>query len=215
MTPKPTPLLEETVNTFLDRLADRTPTPGGGAVAALAGALAAAMARMVGAYSINKRTAPDQQQQITALCDELAIADRMLRRLVHEDAAAYEQLAQARRAARAPSDDVDRALRDAIAVALAVPVEIAALAASALDVIKRLVPLASPYLLSDLGVAAVTADACVHAAAYSARVNAAELTDESERTSVHRQVTDITRRANATRGAIEAALPDAVRPPAS
>ncbi len=44
-------LTKLTVESFLDEVADRTPTPGGGAVSALAGALACAMARMVAAYS--------------------------------------------------------------------------------------------------------------------------------------------------------------------
>jgi glutamate formiminotransferase/formiminotetrahydrofolate cyclodeaminase len=213
MTSKPTPLLGETVSAFLDRLADRTPTPGGGAVAALAGALAASMARMVGAYSSGRQSSPEQPQPVTALCDELAIADRMLRRLVQEDAAAYEQVAQALRAAREPSEEANRRLHEAIAIAMAVPMEIAAIAASTLNVIQRLLPMASPYLLSDVGVAAVAADACIKAAAYSVRVNAAELTDESERTTVHTQLADIMRRASATRAAIELALPDAIRPP--
>ena len=41
----------DTVATFLTRLADRSPTPGGGATAALHAAQAAALVAMVGRYS--------------------------------------------------------------------------------------------------------------------------------------------------------------------
>jgi glutamate formiminotransferase/formiminotetrahydrofolate cyclodeaminase len=212
MTTGPQPLLDDTVNGFLDRLADRTPTPGGGAVAALAGALAAAMARMVGAYSINKRTDPDTQTQVTTLCDELARGDRMLRRLVAEDAAAYQQLADARRATRDGVHDADTRLRDALAVAVAVPLEIVAVAVRSLSVMQSLALLASPYLLSDLGVAAVMADACAHTAAYSVRVNLVDLAAASERDTLAGQLRDMTDRARTTRQAIETALPPAIRP---
>ncbi|MGI0068150.1 MAG: cyclodeaminase/cyclohydrolase family protein, partial [Thermoplasmata archaeon] len=41
----------ESFTGFLDRIAARTPTPGGGSAAAAAGALAAALGEMVLAYS--------------------------------------------------------------------------------------------------------------------------------------------------------------------
>ena len=49
---------------FLNAVAAREPTPGGGAVAATAGALGAALARMVAAYSISPKVAPDVVEQV-------------------------------------------------------------------------------------------------------------------------------------------------------
>ena len=44
-----------TVGDFLDRVAEATPTPGGGSVAALAGALAAALVQMVAGLTVGKK----------------------------------------------------------------------------------------------------------------------------------------------------------------
>ncbi len=48
-------LIEKKVNNFLNELASSSPTPGGGSVAALAGALGAALLSMVGNLTLGKR----------------------------------------------------------------------------------------------------------------------------------------------------------------
>ncbi|MBN1514691.1 MAG: cyclodeaminase/cyclohydrolase family protein [Phycisphaerae bacterium] len=196
---------------FLDGLADRTPTPGGGSAAALAGALAAALARMVGAYSVGRKPDGEHSETLQSLCDQLAQADGMLRRLMDEDAAAYEALSAAQRAKRQGHDEPS-AREQAVGVALAVPLETAAVAGSALTVMQQLLARANPHLLSDLGVAAVLADACVRAAAYSVRVNAPLLENAAQRREILEQVADVLRRAAATTSAIESGLPEAIRP---
>lgn len=200
-----------TVTAFLDRLADRTPTPGGGSAAALAGALAAALARMVGAYYAGKKPDGGHVATVQLLCDQLAQADGMLRRLIDEDAAAYEALSAAQRAKRQGRDEPS-AHEQAVGVALAVPLETAAVAGNALVVMQQMLPHANPHLLSDLGVAAVLADACARAAAYSVRVNAPLLEDAAQRREILGQVADVLRRAAATTLAIESSLPAPIRP---
>lgn len=207
-------LLNTPVTEFLDRLADRAPAPGGGAAAALAGALASATARMVGAYSVDKQPDPGRREQVSRLCAELARADAMLRRLVDEDAAAYERLSKATRAARDDPSRADRT-RQALAIALAVPLEIAAVASNAIAIMRDIQPLANKHLLSDLGVAAVLADACVQAAAYSVRVNAAQLSESSRRGEALDQIAGIVGRTFLARRAIETALPEQIRPAAA
>jgi formiminotetrahydrofolate cyclodeaminase len=203
-----------TLAAFLDRLADRTPTPGGGGAAALAGALAAALARMVGAYSVDKQPDEHTQDAVRRSNEQLAQADAMLRRLMTEDAAAYASLSAALRARRQGRDDPAGRAR-AVALALAVPLEMAAVAGNALAVMEELLPHAKPSLQSDLGVAAVLADACARAAAYSVRVNVSLLDDPGQGREVLQELTDILRRAARTAAAIESALPVTLRPPPS
>jgi len=203
--------LNSSVNTFLDRLATRNPTPGGGAAAALAGALASAVGRMVGAYSVGKQADPTGESHVARLCEELERADRVLRRLVGEDAAAYEQLS---RATRASQEDPKRTeeMRHAMTIALTVPLEIAAVASGAATVLKELRPLANRHLLADLGVAIVLAEACVLAAACCVRVNAAQVSEEVQRRQVLHEIAGIIRHTAETRREIEASLPRELRP---
>jgi formiminotetrahydrofolate cyclodeaminase len=169
-------LLDQTVTSLLNELGARSPTPGGGVAAALAGALGAAMGRMVGAYSMGKPSAPPDPA-IQALCAQLDRADHMFRRLVDEDAHAYHELSAAARAAR-NEPGKESAHQSALAVATAVPFEIAAVACRTLRALAALRPLAKPALLSDLGVAAVLAESCARIAAFSARVNLAAMPEK-------------------------------------
>ncbi len=213
MTERSDPLSDLTVKAFLDRLADRTPTPGGGGAAALTGAVSAAMAHMVGAYSVNKQSDEDRPV-VQSLCDQLIQADGMLRILLDEDARAYEALAAAQRAQRQGHDDPAATAR-AVAVAVAVPMEMMAVAGNALSTMQQLLPRTNPHLLSDLGVAAVLADACARAAAYSVRVNVPLLKDPAQRDEVLEELARMLQRCAVAVAAIESALPEAIRPTAS
>ncbi len=70
------------IDEFLDRTADRTPTPGGGSVTAAAGAHACALARMVAAFSTGKKTAPPVRTQVEETARRLHRADQLLRALI-------------------------------------------------------------------------------------------------------------------------------------
>ena len=171
---------------FLDAVALRQPTPGGGAVAGAAGALACAMARMVAAYSAKKSADPETAQAVTELTAHLERADHVFRDLVAEDARAYTALAEAARRLKNHSDskpDHDTALR----VAIAVPMQMTAAACQILGLLKRLLPVANRYLLSDLRVAAVLAEATARAANEMVRVNTALLDDATARSELEDQ----------------------------
>lgn len=181
-------VLDLSVGTFLDRLADRTPTPGGGSVAALAGSLACAMARMVAAYSLRR------QPQAAPLAEKLERADHLLRRLVAEDIAAYEALSAAARQAKTDPQTQNRK-QEALVTATLVPLEMAATAVSALAAMDELKTLAGKSLISDLGVAAALGLACARAAECSVRVNLGEMDDASPARELAQQITDLTARA--------------------
>ena len=171
---------------FLDAVAAREPTPGGGSVAAAAGALAASMARMVAAYSPARDADANAFAAIRAASAELAEADRMLRGLVNEDAAAYQSYVEARK-----SGDADERKR-ATALALAVPMEVAAVACSVLRTLDRCKDACNRNLVSDLGVAAVLAEACVRAAAYNVRVNLKQAPEADPTGEVRAELTALT-----------------------
>jgi len=158
---------------FLADVAARTPTPGGGSVAAAVGALGAALARMALAYTVGRPAGAGDDERLSALADELAGAGRQFEQLMAEDMAAYEQYAAARKA-----DDERK--QQALLRAVAVPMEIIVLAgaiAARLDEVKALI---NPHLLPDLQAAAVLASAAARAASTSARVNLAELANRRE-----------------------------------
>lgn len=188
------------VEAFLDALAARTPTPGGGAAAALTGALGCAAARMVMAYSVGGKTPPEEAAVLSASGEQLRRCDQMLRLLVAEDAAAYEELAARRRSSdKRPSSPFAAAVETAVAV----PMNAAAVCATALRVMDEYKGRASRFLLSDLGVAARLAEAGAAAARHCVRVNLADVADAAKRREHDGRIDEIVAHCTATRESIE------------
>ncbi|MGB6442200.1 MAG: glutamate formimidoyltransferase, partial [Thermoplasmata archaeon] len=77
----------ESLTGFSDRLAARTPTPGGGSASAAAGALGAALGEMVLSYSIDPAKPPDELAEVRQVLND---GRRRLLALVEEDAQSYE-----------------------------------------------------------------------------------------------------------------------------
>jgi len=170
-------LVQLRVGDFLDRLASQTPTPGGGSVAALTGALAAGLGRMVAALTLGNPKFAALAPQVGQLAARLQRAEEMLRRLIDEDAAAYGVLAAAFKLDKA---DAQRAARIAEAAGLAgsVPLETATLGARLLDDLTQLRGLGNPLLRSDADAARHLAYAALQAAAANVRANLALMAPE-------------------------------------
>lgn len=170
-------LLEANVGEFLDILGSREPTPGGGSAAALAGALAAALLSMVARLSEQERGRIAVSP--VGRAEDLRIA---LAGLVDDDARAFDRVMEAYRMPKATEDEKDRrrnAVQAELLRAAEVPLESARTAVDVLRETAQLVERANPNAISDLGVAAVLAEASVAGAVFNVAINAAGIKDES------------------------------------
>ena len=192
-----------TVEQFLAATAARQPTPGGGSVAALAGALAAAIGEMVINYSIGKKDLLQHQPQLKTAVHELERARELLLQLMVEDQAAYEALTMIRKLPAESSERIDR-LPAAILTCIRVPQSIGAAAVAILELAGRMVDLVNPYLLSDLAVSAELAMATVRCAIYNCRVNLVDVPDARDRQSIESTMNLLQTRAV---GLIQAMIP--------
>jgi formiminotetrahydrofolate cyclodeaminase len=168
-----------TIEKFLEASAARQPTPGGGSVTALAGALAATMGEMVVNYSLGKKDLEAYADELKPALAEYHRARGVLVRLMVEDQEAYAALTAARKLPESP----DRAAQVSAAVAacIRVPEAMAATAAAVLELCDRIVNFVNPWLLSDLAVCADLSMATVRCAAYNVRANLPSVADEAER----------------------------------
>lgn len=163
------PLAAQSVAEFLAAVAAKQPTPGGGAVAAVTGALGAALAQMVVNYSLGKKNLTEHQPALQSALSRLERARAMLLELAAEDAAAYGLVSTLR---ALPERDPRRSeLPGAEAAAIAVPQAMAALSLEVLRLLGGLAGASNRHLRSDLAIAAVLAEAAVRASGWNVWIN--------------------------------------------
>lgn len=154
---------DNTVDTFLDELASRTPTPGGGAASALAGALGAALGAMSAAYTTGSEKYKHVEPQARRIIDRIESQRRDLQGLVKRDADAYAMWVEAR---KLPKDTADQKaarkakLAEAREEATQVPETILAAANTSLQLNAELVEICNPNLIADVAVSAQLLEAC-------------------------------------------------------
>jgi methenyltetrahydrofolate cyclohydrolase len=174
-------LEDQTLTSFLQAVAAKTPTPGGGAVASATGATAAALAGMVVAYSLGKKNLAEHQSALERAAAALARARDIFLELAEEDAAGYAILNELM---KLPDTDARRAreMPGAVVAALAPPQAATAAAADLLRLIESLVPITNKHLRSDLAIAGVLAEAAAKSASWNVAANLSLITDPGERT---------------------------------
>lgn len=161
-----TPLAARPLAELLDAVAERAPAPGGGAVSAIAGALAAALGSMVLSYSAGKASLAEHAALHAESGASLLKLRAMLLELADADAQAYAELNEIER-----SGTCDKAA--AAERALAVPAQVVAVASEVLRVLERVenAGAANRWLLSDLAIAAELAGCTMRSAAWMVRIN--------------------------------------------
>jgi methenyltetrahydrofolate cyclohydrolase len=153
-------LLDQPVRGFLDQLAARTPTPGGGGAAAVTGAMAAGLVAMAARFSA---------RQLPEAADLASRADtlrQMAAQLADMDARAYTAVLEA---LRLPREAGQR--REALLGAALVPLEIAEIGAEVAQLAARVAEAGNPNLRGDAATAAVLAAASARSAACLVDIN--------------------------------------------
>jgi formiminotetrahydrofolate cyclodeaminase len=164
------PLVNASIEEFLTHLASAAPTPGGGAVAALTGALAASLGRMACELTVGRPKFADVEPQVKQIASRLTRAALMLKRLIDEDAAAYAELSTAFKLDKSDPQRKGR-LAETAGLATAVPLETVAVSRQVLGDLRRLKPIGNPNLRSDVEAGLHLAQAAMQAAAANVRVN--------------------------------------------
>jgi methenyltetrahydrofolate cyclohydrolase len=159
----------DTIDSFLNALADRVPAPGGGASAALHAAQAAALVAMVARYTEGPRFTEhaDLVHKVRDTADQLR--DDALA-LAEDDVTAFTAVTEAYRLPK--GDDGEKAERSAAIEAATVgaarpPEALVLLVSRVLDLAEDLLPVANRNVISDVAAAAEAA----RAAATTSRVN--------------------------------------------
>jgi glutamate formiminotransferase/formiminotetrahydrofolate cyclodeaminase len=168
------PLVNMTVAEFVDEVSRDTPAPGGGSIAALAGAIGSALASMVVNLSVGKGEYDAQYNELCELAEKAqAVKDKLLR-AVDEDTEAFNEVIAG---IRMPKDTEEQlavrsaAIRAGYKTAAEVPLETAKLCREVLDLCQRAADIGNEAVMSDAGVGALMAYAGVQGALHNVRIN--------------------------------------------
>jgi glutamate formiminotransferase/formiminotetrahydrofolate cyclodeaminase len=173
----------ETLSGFVAAVAGPTAAPGGGSVAAHAGALAAALAQMVTGLTIGRKKYAAVDGEMKQLAQQAAALVNELTGLVKRDAEAYGVVMNAYKLPGENEADVAKR-KDAITAALLgaaeVPLETARACVRVLEIAAAVGARGNTNAVSDAGVAALLAEAACKGAVYNVRINISALDDKSK-----------------------------------
>lgn len=170
----------KTLNAFLDELASSSPAPGGGSVAALSGALGAALTAMVCNLTIGKKKYAEVESELKKILGQAEDLRRRFTELIDKDAEAFNKVMEAY---GLPKDtDPQKALRsaaikEATKEATLVPLEVMKHCIDALALAQEVASKGNVNSISDAGVSALMLHAACEGAALNVKINLSALND--------------------------------------
>ena len=162
-----------TIDSYLDKLAARSPVPGGGSAAALTGAIGISLLSMVARYIAKKSKRTTIYRKLTKILEFTEYSRRHLRKLMREDEAAYLKLSEAIK--KRGTKDISKFYKDAAEV----PLEISAILKEGIDKCKELCAYCTTTLASDLAEVSLLLEAGFLSAKLNVEINLIGIKDAS------------------------------------
>jgi glutamate formiminotransferase/formiminotetrahydrofolate cyclodeaminase len=213
---KPAPLADATVRRFLQELASRAPAPGGGSVAALSGALGAALCAMVSALTHEKKGHEAVRDEMEARAVKAQDLLQALVQAVDDDTDAFNKLMAAMglpKADPAQAKARDAAIAAATKAATLEPLGVLEKQAAVLDCAALAERKGKPNAASDAGVAGLMARAAALGAYYNVLINLAGIKDKAWRTKAVKRAEAAVSQVLRKSGALEKAMRGRLRKP--
>lgn len=169
------------ISEFLDLLASDAPAPGGGTVAALGGALGAALVSMVANLTVGKekyRESWAEMEEVRSQSEELRAC---FTKLMNEDTEAFNAFMAAMKMPKDTDEQktARRAAMDAASISVTeIPLRTLEKCAELANAAAKVVKHGNANAVSDGGSAALLAEAAGKAAAYNVRINLPGVKDE-------------------------------------
>ncbi|MGM0688656.1 MAG: cyclodeaminase/cyclohydrolase family protein [Bacillota bacterium] len=175
-------LKELSVEEFIREVATSSPAPGGGSVAALAGAQGAGLLSMYCNLSQNREKLGEIVDMLQHSGEEARFLMNKLAEAIDEDTVAFNQLMEAYRLPRNSMEEKTKrinAIQAAAINAAKVPVQTARGSLRVLSIVNEVASKGNPAAITDLGVANLQAMAGLTGACYNVRINLNLISDKN------------------------------------
>ena len=168
-----------TPDKFLTAVATSKPTPGGGSVAALAGALSAALTQMVAGLTVGRKKYAEVNDEAQAILTESAQLQEALTQAITADSAAFEQVMVAFRNKDLDEAAKAEAIEQATIGAGDVPLKVAQLSKETAVLAARIAEIGNGNAVTDAAAGVIMARAAVQAAALNVKINGVGLQNKA------------------------------------
>ncbi len=165
---------------WVDALASKAPTPGGGGASALGGALAAALGQMVANLTVGKKRYADVEEEMQESLAALAALQADFLKLADRDAEVFAPLAAAYGLPTGTDEEKaekTRVLEENLLAASLVPLKMMEKAVAALHILEGVEAKGSRMAVSDAGVAAQFARTALTGAVMNVYINTKSMKD--------------------------------------
>ncbi len=182
-----------TIDKYLNRLAAKSPVPGGGSAAALVGAIGISLLSMVARYAEKRAGSRKLRSKISEILRFAERSSRRLRKLMREDESAYLMLW--RQLKKKDSKGLSRLYKGATAP----PLEICAILQEGIKKCEALSRHSSKFLASDLLEAGLLMKAGFSSAKVHVDINLGGISDSVYTKKVRKSLLKLTKRVRVSR----------------
>lgn len=188
----------KSIDGFIEELSSKEPVPGGGGASALAGAIGASLASMVGNLTLGKKRYALVEQDILRLQHQTKELTDQLLNLIDQDAIAFLPLSKAY---SLPSEtlqekqDKAKIMEAALNEACSVPIKIMEKAYEMLKLLSEYADKGSKIAISDVAVSSVMLRAAVTGASVNVYINTKMMKDEENAKALNAHCDDLINKA--------------------
>jgi glutamate formiminotransferase/formiminotetrahydrofolate cyclodeaminase len=184
-----TPLVSSSLREFADLTSTDAPVPGGGSVAALCGALGAALTAMVANLTVGRKGYEAVSSEMSTLAAGAQVLKDEFLRAVDDDARAFDAVMVANRMPKSTHEETarrDEAIQAATRRAIDVPLSVMRLCERALPMVERVAEKGNKNSISDAGVAALVLRAAAEGAWLNVLINVPGLGKRDDAVRLHK-----------------------------
>ncbi len=174
-------LVEMKLTDFIDEVSRESPAPGGGSIAALAGALGASLSSMVSNLTSNKRGTESIDGLLNTSAEKAQTIKNNLVKAIDDDTNAFNSYMDARRLPQKTDEQKTirfEAMQSGLKEAVAVPFNTAVESEKAIEIAKMVAELGNPNSITDVGVGAQIAFTGVIGGIYNVLINLKDIKDD-------------------------------------
>lgn len=183
-----------TVTEFLEKTASNDPVPGGGSIAALSAATAAALTEMVANLTVGKKKYVEVEAEMQEIAKAFGEKRDELIKDIDRDSDAYNKVMEAFKLPKETETEIEarkNAIQEATKQAALVPLEVAKKAFGLMETIEKVVVKGNQNAVTDGAVAAMMARTAVLSALYNVKINLGSIKDSDFVEKVSKEVTEL------------------------